>query len=101
MDDRFLDRSVRARPEAFATLLGHMVAEIVGRPVRPHAVLVLNLPEFRFYHGAAMAERRFVTFFYFQDAGMGVMSLIPGLRGSASHVARFRFMLGQRGCRRS
>jgi hypothetical protein len=47
------------------------------------------LREHRFYHGNARADGRVVIFFYFKDGDVGMMMLMPGVRGQAD-IARFR-----------
>ena len=50
---------------------------------------VLRVAEFRFTHGNAIAAGHVLLFFYFEGTNLGLMALIPGVRGG-TEVGRFR-----------
>lgn len=70
-------------------VLTQVVAKAVGQQVELEGVLVSYLRAHRFVHGNARADGRIVLFFYFEADDVGVMMLIPGVRGEAE-VGRFR-----------
>jgi hypothetical protein len=70
-------------------VLSHVVSGALGKRIEVEGALVSHLREHRFYHGNAQAEGRIVLFFYFAAEDVGLMMLIPGMRGQAD-IARFR-----------
>ena len=74
-------------------VLGSIVSNVVARRVELEGALVSHLRAYRFIHGNARADGRIVLFSYFQDADMGIMMLIPGVRGEGD-VARFHLTGG-------
>ena len=70
-------------------VLGHIASKTLGRRVNVENALVSHLRAHHFYHGNAQAEGRVILFFYFKEADVGLMALIPGTRGQMD-LARFR-----------
>lgn len=70
-------------------VLNHVVSGSLSKRVEIEDALVSCLREHRFYHGNARADGRIVLFFYFPDDDVGLMMLMPGVRGQAD-IARFR-----------
>ena len=70
-------------------VLNHVVSGALSKRVEIEDALVSYLREHRFYHGNARADGRIVLFFYFPDDDVGLMMLMPGVRGQAD-IARFR-----------
>src|SRR5947209_11267104 len=70
-------------------VLNHVVSGALGKKVEIEEALVSHLREHKFYHGNAKADGRIVLFFYFTEADVGMMMLMPGMRGEAD-IARFR-----------
>jgi hypothetical protein len=70
-------------------VLSHVVSGALGKQVKVEGALVSHLREHRFYHGNAQADGRIVLFFYFSKVDIGMMMLMPGVRGEAD-IARFR-----------
>jgi hypothetical protein len=70
-------------------VLGHLVSGALSKRVEVVGALVSQLREHRFYHGNAQADGRIVLFFYIAEENVGLMMLMPGVRGEAD-IARFR-----------
>jgi len=89
-DAQFVGRS---EPEAAPHLLAviqHTAAKMLGgSPSVFDDCRVLRLAEFKFTHGNAILAGRVVLFFYFEPQNLGLMALIPGVRG-ATELGRFR-----------
>jgi hypothetical protein len=70
-------------------VLSHVASGALSKRVEIEGALVSHLREHKFYHGNAKADERIVLFFYFAEADVGMMMLMPGVRGQAD-IARFR-----------
>src|SRR5580765_544133 len=70
-------------------VLSHVVSGALSKHVKVEGALVSYLREHQFYHGNAQADGRIVLFFYFNKEDIGMMMLMPGVRGEAD-IARFR-----------
>jgi hypothetical protein len=70
-------------------ILGHIARGAFGRAVAVENPHVSHLVAHKFYHGNASVEGRVVLFFCFEEIGLGLMAIIPGLSGPVE-VARFR-----------
>ena len=88
-DAEFIRASDPDEAPHLKTVLSHVASKAFGKRVEIEGALVSHLREHRFYHGNAQAEGRIVLFFYFAAEDVGLMMLIPGMRGQAD-IARFR-----------
>ncbi|MDH7503092.1 MAG: hypothetical protein QHJ82_10355 [Verrucomicrobiota bacterium] len=87
-DKGLLDESEPA-PESFLNeALKQVVATMLDRPAELDEVMVLSLSEYKFFYGAASFEDRAMLFFYFEEEGMGVFTVMPGSKGGVD-VGRF------------
>lgn len=92
-DIKFVQASDPIPSPPLVAILSRIATGAMGHPVTVEAARVSHLVAHRFYHGNASVEGRVVLFFYFEDAGMGIMAIIPGVRGPVE-VARFRVPAG-------
>jgi hypothetical protein len=87
-DQAFVRASdVDSMPHLIA-VLECVASKAIGQEVKLEGALVSNLRAHKFIHGNARVDGRIVLFFYFQDGDIGMMMLIPGVRGEGE-VARF------------
>lgn len=70
-------------------VLSQVVSGALSKRLEVEGSLVSHLREHRFYHGNAQAEGRIVLFFYFSAEDVGMLMMMPGMRGEAD-IARFR-----------
>jgi hypothetical protein len=88
-DGAFVRASDPEEAPHLKAVLNHVVSGALGTRVEVEGLLVSHLREHRFYHGNAQADGRIVLFFYFASEDVGMMMLMPGMRGEAD-IARFR-----------
>jgi hypothetical protein len=88
-DRAFVTASDPEKAPHLEAVLSHIASGALGKRVQVEEALVSHLREYRFYHGNARADGRVVLFFYFTEADVGIMMLMPGMRGQAD-IARFR-----------
>jgi hypothetical protein len=88
-DSAFVRASDPDQAPHLVAVLNHVVSAALGKRVEVVGALVSHLREHRFYHGNAQADGRIVLFFYFTEADVGMVMLMPGMRGEMD-VARFR-----------
>lgn len=90
----FLNQSEpRAMPSLLA-IVTKVAAQALGKAaVRLQQPRVLGLPGHQFFHGNGVAEGRVVLFFYFEDANVGLLALIPGTTGGMQ-LGRFHVPAG-------
>lgn len=87
-DDGLLEQS-EPDPESFLNeVLDRIVTTMLGRPTELDEVMVFNLSEYKFYHGAVSFEDRAMLFFFFKEEEMGGFIVIPGSKGGVD-VGRF------------
>ncbi|MGC8991690.1 MAG: hypothetical protein ACP5MD_16365 [Verrucomicrobiia bacterium] len=87
-DDGLLDQS-EPDPESFLDeVLNLAVTTMLDRPTELDEVMVFSLSEYKFFYGAASFEDRAMLFFYFEEEGMGVFTVMPGSKGGVD-VGRF------------
>lgn len=92
-DGAFVRASDPEKMPHLVSMLESVVAKAIGDGVKLEGALVSYLRAHRFVHGNARAGERVVIFFYFEDADMGMVMLIPGVRGQAD-IARFKLAGG-------
>ncbi len=88
-DKAFIKASDPDEAPHLKAVLNHVVSGALGKRVEIENALVSLLPEHHFYHGNAQADGRIVLFYYFSVEDLGMMMLMPGVRGEAD-IARFR-----------
>jgi len=88
-DDAFVRASDPDEAPHLKAVLSHVVSGALSKRVEVEGALVSFLREHQFYHGNAQADGRIVLFFYFSKEDIGMMMLMPGVRGQAD-IARFR-----------
>ena len=88
-DGAFIRASDPDEAPHLKAVLSHVVSGALSKRVEIEGALVSHLREHRFYHGNAQADGRIVLFFYFAEDDVGMMMLMPGMRGEAD-IARFR-----------
>lgn len=88
-DGAFIRASDPDEAPHLKAVLSHVVSGALSKHVNVEGALVSYLREHQFYHGNAQADGRIVLFFYFSKEDIGLMMLMPGMRGEAD-IARFR-----------
>jgi len=88
-DGEFVRASDPDKAPHLEAVLNHVVSGALSKRVEVEGLLVSHLREHMFYHGNAQADGRIVLFFYFVVEDVGMMMLMPGMRGEAD-IARFR-----------
>jgi hypothetical protein len=88
-DGAFIRASDPDKAPHLEAVLNHVVSRALSKRVEVENLLVSHLREHRFYHGNAQADGRIVLFFYLAEDDVGLMMLMPGVRGETD-VARFR-----------
>ena len=88
-DIAFVRASEPEEAPHLVAVLGHIASRALGNQLEIENATVSQLREHQFYHGNAQAGGRVVLFFYFKEADVGLMALIPGARGEMD-IARFR-----------
>ena len=95
-DVAFMNQSAADESPHLIAVLEHVAGKAMGNPAQLQAVRVLRLEQFGFTHGNAAVAERVVLFFFFENANMGLMALIPGVKGG-TEIARFRLPPGLAG----
>ena len=88
-DGEFIRASDPDEAPHLRAVLNHVVSGALSKRVEIENLLVSHLREHHFYHGNAQADGRIVLFYYFSKEDLGMMMLMPGMRGEAD-IARFR-----------
>ena len=92
-DKPFIIASDPVESPTLVAILSRIATGALGRAAEVEKARVSHLVAHRFYHGNAALEGRVVLFFYFVDAGQGLMAIIPGIQGPVE-IARFRIPAG-------
>ena len=92
-DSKFVLGSEPEEAPHLVAILERIATGALGKPATLEGPRISHLVAHRFYHGNAALAGRVVLFFYFEDAGLGLMAIIPGLNGPVE-VARFRLPSG-------
>lgn len=74
---------------ALRAVLSTALQQVFGTPHRLYSLAVLHAAEHGLYHGCATASGRALAFFYCQRFNIGIVGVIPGLKGTIE-VVRFR-----------
>ena len=88
-DEKIIMASDREEAPHLVAVLTKVAKSALGGSAAIEAANIFHLVGHRFYHGGGSVAGRALIFFYFEDAGMGLMAVIPGVRGAAE-VGRFR-----------
>jgi len=88
-DKDFIRTSETEKMPHLVAALGNVISKAMGKATKLNNVMVSYLRAHRFVHGNAQAGERVVLFFYFEEAGTGMVMLIPGVQGEGD-VIRFR-----------
>ena len=89
-DAKFVGQSEPDEAPHLLEIIHHTAGKMLGGSPPGFAdSRVLRLAEFKFTHGNAIIAGRVVLFFYFEPQNLGLMALIPGVRG-ATEIGRFR-----------
>jgi hypothetical protein len=92
-DTAFVKASDPEQMPHLTSVLATVVSKAVGGDVELEGALVSYLRAHRFVHGNARAGGRIVLFFYFEEADVGMVMLLPGVRGQMD-IARFKLSGG-------
>jgi hypothetical protein len=87
-DEKFVLNSEEEEALHLLAVLKQMMAKLLDNQCDFAHSRVLRLPDFRFIHGNAIVAERALLFFYFEEKNLGLMALIPGVRGQAD-IGRF------------
>jgi hypothetical protein len=88
-DGAFVRASDPEQTPHLKAVLSQVVSGALSKRVEVEGTLVSHLREHRFYHGNGQADGRIVIFFYFATEDVGMMMLMPSVRGQAD-IGRFR-----------
>ena len=88
-DRAFVTASDPEKMPHLTGVLADVVSGAIGNTVELEGALVSYLRAHRFVHGNARADGRIVLFFYFEEGDVGMMMLLPGIRGQMD-IARFK-----------
>ena len=88
-DVKFVTQSDEEEAPHLLTVLRHAAGKLLGNPEDFAHSRVMRLAQFRFAHGNAIVAGRVLLFFFFEEANLGLLALIPGVRGG-TEVGRFQ-----------
>jgi hypothetical protein len=88
-DANFVMQSDEEDAPHLLAVLRHTAGKLLGNAQDFANSRVLRLGQFKFTHGNAVVAGRVLLFFFFEEANLGLLALIPGVRG-ATEVGRFR-----------
>ena len=88
-DRAFVTASDPEKMPHLTGVLADVVSGAIGNTVELEGALVSYLRAHRFVHGNARADGRIVLFFYVEEGDVGMMMLLPGIRGQMD-IARFK-----------
>ena len=87
-DVKFVEQSQPEDASDVLTVLRRVAGKMLGGNHEVAHSRVLRVPEFKFTHGNAIVAGHVLLFFYFEAVNLGLMALIPGVRGG-TEVGRF------------
>jgi hypothetical protein len=88
-DVKFVNQSDQEEAPHLLAVLRHAAGKLLGNPPELAQSRVLRLNQFQFTHGNAILAGRVLLFFFFEETNLGLLALIPGVRGG-TEVGRFR-----------
>ena len=86
--DWFMDLGERTRSPMLEAAISQAAEEILGGPVPLERLLLVRLPEQRFIHGALQLQGKFANVFYFEEVGVGLLTVVLSFAGD-TRLARF------------
>lgn len=63
--------------------------QILGRPHRPNAIMLIHMPEHAFWHGCFIVAGRLGQVFYFEDVDSGLLTLAGEVATGRTSFVRF------------
>lgn len=63
--------------------------QVLGRPHRPAATMLIHLPEHGFWHGCFILAGRLGQVFYFEDIDSGLLTIAGDVSSGRTHFLRF------------
>lgn len=85
----FMALGKRTRSPMLEAAIAQAAEEVFGAWVPVTNLLLVRLPEYQFMHGALVLEGRFANVFYFEDLGMGLLTIILSMAGDNNRLVRF------------
>lgn len=80
-DPEFIARGKPARHEVLELAIERAVKEMIGKHAKIRQLLLVFVPEYRFYHGSFVVDGNIGTVFYFDDIQIGLMNVAMGFTG--------------------
>jgi hypothetical protein len=88
-DQDFIALGDPERPPLLIKVLEAIAGKMLSSDVTLENLCLSDVPGHGFHHGSAAAEGRTVIILYFDAPNLGLLVMIPGVRGAAE-FARFR-----------
>ncbi len=80
-DPAFLDRGKPVSRRGLEEMLRFTAKQMLDENARISRMLIISIPEHRFYHGPVTVDGNAGNFFFFEDAQMGLMSIVVSKTG--------------------
>jgi hypothetical protein len=88
-DPSFMKVGEKCRSAFLQPVIEEIGAQLLGRKVSVAGMLLTEIPEYQFFHGACFIDGMVANLFYFKDIDMGILSLLRSLKTSEVMLARF------------
>jgi hypothetical protein len=88
-DHEFIALGEPERPPFLVKILDTIAGRMLSATVTLDNLCLSDVPGHGFHHGSARVDDRSVIVFYFDAANLGLLVMIPGVRGAAE-FARFQ-----------
>jgi hypothetical protein len=88
-DKEFIALGEPERPQVLVSVLETIAGRMLSETITLENLCLSAVPGHGFHHGSASATGRAVVVFYFDTPNLGLLVMIPGMRGAAE-FARFR-----------
>jgi hypothetical protein len=88
-DQEFIALGEPERPPLLVNVLEAITGRMLSGTVTLQNLCLSEVPGHGFHHGSASADGRAVVVFYFDSPNVGLLVMVPGVRGAAE-FARFK-----------
>lgn len=78
-----------AESSRLKAIIERVSVQVLGRPHRPSATMLIHMPEHAFWHGCFIVAGRLGQVFYFEDIDSGLLTIAGDVSSGRTHFVRF------------